>query len=105
MVEVDLERLILPALLALLLLGAFTILVTSGGGSPDPGPMRTPAAKSSAAPKRAAAPTRRFIKVQQGDTASSIASAAGITVEKLADLNPSVDPNTLRPGQTLKLAP
>ena len=32
MEEVDLERLVLPALLALMVLGAFVILATSGGG-------------------------------------------------------------------------
>ncbi|MBW3652183.1 MAG: hypothetical protein KY433_01055 [Actinobacteria bacterium] len=47
MEELDLERLVLPALLALLALGAFVIVATDGG----------------------------------------------------------IDPNTLRPGQTLKLAP
>lgn len=46
----------------------------------------------------------RFVKVQPGDTASSIATAAGIGVERLAELNPSIDPDELRPGQTLKLA-
>ncbi|HWC25124.1 MAG TPA: hypothetical protein VG474_00950 [Solirubrobacteraceae bacterium] len=59
MAEVDLERLVLPALLALLVLGAFVIL-----------------------PK-----------------------AAGITVDRLLELDPSVDPSSLRPGRTLKLAP
>lgn len=56
MEEVDLERLVLPALLALLLVGAFVILATSG------------------------------------------------SAHRLAELNPSIDLDTLRPGQTLKLA-
>ncbi|MEA2224332.1 MAG: hypothetical protein QOH83_2708, partial [Solirubrobacteraceae bacterium] len=38
MEEVDLERLVLPALLALLVLGAFLIVVTNGGGEQTANP-------------------------------------------------------------------
>jgi LysM domain len=102
MAEVDLERLVLPALLTLLVLGAFVILATSGGGEPArPGPLPATARPARESP----APQHRFVKVQPGDTATSIAETAGITVDRLAELNPSLDPSTLRPGQTLKLAP
>jgi len=107
MEELDLERLVLPALLALLILGAFLILVTNGGGEESLRPPQpataTPVVRSTPA-RPATAPTGRFVSVQAGDTESSIATAAGMSVDDLADLNPSVDLNTLRPGQTLKLA-
>lgn len=112
MEELDLERLVLPALLALLILGAFLILVTSGGSGndslrPAEPATATPASRTTPArPARpATTPTGRFAKVEPGDTASSIATAAGMSVDDLADLNPSIELNTLRPGQTLKLVP
>lgn len=119
MAEVDLERLVLPALLALLVLGAFLVLVTSGGTEESLAPLPAatttattaatttpaPATGSSATPPRpVTAPSGRFVKVQQGDTMESIATAAAISVDRLAELNPSVDPDSLRVGQTLKLA-
>lgn len=64
MAEVDPERPVLPALLALQILGAFTIV----------------------------------------DSADSTAAAAGMSAGDLADLHPSVDLDSLRAGQTLKLA-
>lgn len=102
------ERLVLPALLALLFVGAFVILATNGGGedaasSPPPSTRSTPARTTTTT--RTTTSPHRFVKVQEGDTASSIADAAGISVDRLAELNPSIDPNTLRLGQTLKLAP
>jgi LysM repeat protein len=114
MAEVDLERLVLPTLLALLVLGAFIILVTNGGGgetavAPTPVPKSDPASKKTSAKPAASATSapaaQRFVEVQAGDTASAIADRTGITVDRLRDLNPSIDASSLRPGQTLKLAP
>jgi len=48
---------------------------------------------------------RRFIKVQAGDTPTAIADRSGLSTERLLELNPSADPGSLKPGQTLKLAP
>ncbi len=106
MTEVDLERLVLPALLALLLLGAFAILVSSGGGDAEPVSPAAPAAVTSSSAEQAPTSTvrLRFVKVRKGDTPTSIARSAGISTQKLLELNPSVDPSRLRPGQTLKLA-
>lgn len=108
MEEIDPARYVLPALLALMIVGSFIILVTSGGGGEPAGAVDRPAPSSSTpakAPAVAAAPARRFTKVKQGDTATSIADAAAITTDRLIELNPSIDPDSLRVGQTLKLAP
>lgn len=116
MQDVDLERLILPVLLALLILGMFLILVTSGGGTDASlAPLQPVAAKTETSTTPAtptsttSAPlppaTGRFAKVAEGDTASAIATRAGLTVERLAELNPSADLDSLRLGQTLKLVP
>ncbi|MFP5362823.1 MAG: LysM peptidoglycan-binding domain-containing protein [Thermoleophilia bacterium] len=111
MEELDLERLVLPALLALLIVGAFVVLVTSGGGEDSlvpapPAAAETVTARTNTAPARALTSTSsgRFAKVEAGDTASSIAAAAQISVDRLRELNPSIDLDDLRRGQTLKLA-
>jgi LysM repeat protein len=105
MEEVDLERLVLPALLALLFLGAFLILVTNGGGEQQANPGVPAATSNPAGQSTSTTPKHRFVKVQPGDTPASIAQAAGITPDRLLELNPSLDPSSLQPGQTLKLAP
>ncbi|MDP2713042.1 MAG: LysM domain-containing protein [Solirubrobacteraceae bacterium] len=119
MEEIDPQRYVLPGLLALLLLGAFVILVTNGSGDEpvgavDSSPRSTPAQSSTAtttAPTTtgasSAAPpaSSRFTTVQAGDTPASIAARTGISVDRLLELNPSADPDSWRTGQTLKLAP
>lgn len=46
---------------------------------------------------------RRRYTVEPGDTPSGIAEKVGIPLEELLDLNPEVDPQTLSPGQKLRL--
>jgi LysM repeat protein len=41
--------------------------------------------------------------VEAGDSLASIAAASGTTVEELQELNPDVDPQSLRVGQTIQL--
>lgn len=41
--------------------------------------------------------------VEPGDTPSGIAEKTGVPLEELLDLNPEVDPQTLTPGQKLRL--
>ncbi len=114
MEEIDAQRFVLPGLLALLILGAFFIIVTNGGGEDPVGAVDRPArTNTSTTPSRTgttptppvAASSGRFVKVQAGDTPTSIADRSGIDVDRLLELNPSVDPDSLKPGQTLKLAP
>jgi LysM repeat protein len=127
MEEIDPGRYVLPVLLALLMLGTFLIIVTNGGGDdPEAGAVDRPARSSSRTtttattaattakttsipvipPAPGAVPAgARFVKVQPGDTPTSIADRAGISPQRLLELNPSVEPDALKPGQTLKLAP
>jgi LysM repeat protein len=116
MEEIDVQRYVLPGLLALLFLGAFFIIVTNGGGDDSSGALERPvrstrtsttkATRTSTTPAaNVAASSGRFVKVQAGDTPTSIADRSGISVERLMDLNPSIDPDSLKPGQNLKLAP
>ena len=114
MEEIDVGHYVLPALLTLLILGTFFIIVTNGGSDDDLAerparsttPTTTTAAKRSRTTPKPAAPASspRFAKVRPGDTPTSIADRSGISTERLLELNPSVDPGALKPGQTLKLA-
>jgi LysM repeat protein len=47
----------------------------------------------------------RRVRVGRGDTASAIARRANLTVVELLQLNPGVDPRTLRRGRRLKIEP
>jgi LysM repeat protein len=58
----------------------------------------TAANKTTASKKRPAT-----YVVRSGDTLSLISHRTGISLEHLQEYNPSIDPNSLRTGQTLKL--
>jgi LysM repeat protein len=45
---------------------------------------------------------RRY-RVKAGDTPSSIAEKTGVPLEEILRLNPDLDPQTLSPGQRIKL--
>ena len=96
---VDPQRYVLPGLLVLLVLGVAVIVATNGAGDE---PARSQEAPAQTAPARGAT-QRRVVRVRPGQTPTSIARDAGITVDRLLELNPSVDPATLRPGQRLKI--
>ena len=47
--------------------------------------------------------TRKTYVVRSGDTLGAIAVKVGVPVDKLLQLNPKVDPQSLRAGQKLRL--
>jgi LysM repeat protein len=49
------------------------------------------------------ASTRKTYRVRSGDTLGGIAERVDVPVDKLLQLNPDVDPQSLRTGQRLKL--
>ncbi len=76
---------------------------TSGGNKPgrtssQPTASPTKGKKSS---KQRRQP-RRYT-VRSGDTPSSIADKTGVPLEEILRLNPDLDPQTLSPGQRIKL--
>ena len=101
MQDADYQQFVLPALLALLLVGFVIILITSGNGgngaSQPKGSLRNEASGASNAGSTT-------VTVRRGDTPTAIADRAGMSVNQLLELNPNLDPRTLRPGQKLKLA-
>jgi LysM domain len=100
MEELPYARYVLPTLLVMLAFGTFLIVVTNGSEQPPIRPLESPAR---AAPK-AGGGKRATVTVRAGDSASAIATRAGITVDRLRKLNAGVELDALRPGQRLRLA-
>jgi LysM repeat protein len=48
-------------------------------------------------------PTRKTYRVRSGDTLGAIAERVDVPVDRLLELNPDVDPQSLRAGQRLRL--
>ncbi len=107
-------RLIAPA--ALIAFGiALMIVVATGGGhhkgsssQPTSAERRDLGLKASGNRKPKEAPPRPSPQqteyvVQTGDTLGSIASKTGVSVDKLQQLNPHLDPQALVSGQRIKL--
>jgi len=95
--------------LALVAVGVALFMVVSSstnksgdGSSPSQtsgnGPAATPTPKGKSERKG----PRRY-RVKTGDTPSSIAEKTGVPLEEILRLNPDLDPQTLAPGQRIKL--
>ena len=61
-----------------------------------------PAASATAEGKKQKKGPRRYT-VKPGDTPSSIAEKTGVPLDEILRLNPDLDPQTLAPGQRIKL--
>jgi LysM repeat protein len=72
----------------------------NGAETSSPAATKTSPKKSSAKKKK----KRKTYTVKPGDTPSGIAAKAGISLEELEKLNPDLDPQSLSPGQRLKLS-
>ncbi|HEX8105887.1 MAG TPA: LysM domain-containing protein [Solirubrobacteraceae bacterium] len=94
--------------LALIAVAIALVAVLSGGSASTereaaPAPAGTATSDKSAKAKKKTSGGRRTYTVKPGDTPSGIAEKTGVTVEKLLDLNPDLDPQSLVPGTRLKL--
>ena len=54
--------------------------------------------------KKKPAKKRKSYTVKSGDTPSGIAEKTGISLDTLYELNPDLDPQTLAPGQQIRLS-
>ena len=61
----------------------------------------TPAKKSEA---KKSSKKKHVYTVKQGDTASAIAEKNGVSIETMTKLNKNFDPQTLSPGQRIRLS-
>jgi LysM repeat protein len=73
----------------------------SGGAGPSPGQTQQKATPTPA--KKKATTTRKTYTVKPGDTPSAIAEQAGIPLDQLLELNPDLDPQSLNPGDKLRI--
>jgi LysM repeat protein len=99
-------RFLAPLALVAFGIALFTV-VTSSSTEPDPAdePNRATETRPAATPngeRRERKGPRRYT-VKPGDTPSSIAEKTGVPLEEILRLNPDLDPQTLAPGQRIKL--
>jgi LysM repeat protein len=100
-------RFLAPLALLAVALALFMVVTSSlndSGGSTGSNPTSgtRPAASPTADGKRERKGPRRY-RVREGDTPSSIAEKTGVPLEEILRLNPDLDPQTLAPGQRIKL--
>jgi LysM repeat protein len=87
---------------------ALFVVVNSSMDSSDPGTgtrnqsSGQPASSPTGNGKKEKKGPRRY-RVRSGDTPSSIAEKTGVPLEEILRLNPDLDPQTLSPGQRIKL--
>jgi LysM repeat protein len=100
-------RFIAPLALVAVAVALFMVVTSSpkdSGGNSTPG--QTSGNEPSASPtpegKQERKGPRRY-RVKAGDTPTSIADKTGVPLEEILRLNPDLDPQTLAPGQRIKL--
>jgi LysM repeat protein len=75
------------------------------GKSSSDTPAQTRSTPSKSGSKKSSGKTkRRVYTVKQGDTASGIAEKTGVSIETMQKLNKNFDPQTLAPGQRIRLS-
>jgi LysM repeat protein len=100
-------RFLAPLALVVVVVALFMVVNSSTKDSNTPGtsgrttsqPTATPSGKGK---KRERKGPRRYT-VKSGDTPSSIADKTGVPLEEILRLNPDIDPQTLSPGQRIRL--
>jgi LysM repeat protein len=100
-----------PASLVVFAIAALIILSTAGGDDKSSSgsdratkqEQRDLRLKKRRARQRRSHVNRSVYVVQTGDTLGGIAAKTGVSVERLQELNPNVDPQALTSGQRLKL--
>lgn len=94
-------RLIAPVALVGAVVGILAVVQASRSDKPSP----PPPAHHTTTHARPVVRRARVYVVKPGDNLTLIAQKTHVDVETLQQLNPSVDPQTLRVGQRLKLVP
>jgi LysM repeat protein len=74
------------------------------GGNSGATSTATPTATSKASKKKSAKKKRKTYTVKSGDTPSGIAEKNDISLEDLYKFNPDLDPQTMAPGQKIRLS-
>jgi LysM repeat protein len=103
-------RFLAPLALVAVVIALFMVVSSSRkdpGTSSKPGrtssqSTASPSGKGSKSSQRQRKGPRRYT-VKSGDTPSSIADKTGIPLEQILRLNPDLDPQSLSPGERIKL--
>jgi LysM repeat protein len=98
-------RFLAPLALVAVLVALFAIVSSPSTPDEEPAPNQATEAQPTATPEgeeRERRPRRTYV-VKPGDTPSAIAEDTGVPLDQLLRLNPDLDPQTLSPGQRLRL--
>src|SRR5262245_35255498 len=101
-------RFIAPLALVAVAIALFMVLNSSlneSGGNGAPGQTSGNGPSATATPdggKKERKGPRRY-RVKAGDTPTSISDKTGVPLEEILRLNPDLDPQTLSPGERIKL--
>ena len=108
-------RYLAPIALVAFALALLIVVTSTGGGGGGGGSTSTPAASGSRTTTTGSHTTTgttttrtripRIYVIKPGDSLSIIADKTGVTVERIQELNPDVDPQALVSGERLKLRP
>jgi LysM repeat protein len=100
-------RFLAPLALVAFVIALFLVVTSSqtdrgGAGAPNQSSgTNRPSASPTGTPAKSKG--RRRYTVKAGDTPSSIAEKTGVPLDDILRLNPDLDPQTLSPGQRIKL--
>jgi LysM repeat protein len=101
-------RFLAPIALAACAFALYTVVNDARSGGHDsasqaPTQSSTPGSKSSSSSKKTKR-KRKVYTVKSGDTASGIAAKTGVSLDTMKKLNKHFDPQTLAPGQRIRLS-
>jgi LysM repeat protein len=99
-------RFLAPLALVAFVIALFLVVTSSEPDTESPAGSRNSSGDtrptSSPTGKKERKGPRRY-RVKDGDTPSSIAEKTGVPLEEILRLNPDLDPQTLSPGQRIRL--
>jgi LysM repeat protein len=96
-------RVLAPLALVVCALAFFYVIFSSGSESGGGNSATQVTTSKPARTTSTTAPIKRTYTVRTGDTLGGIAAKTGVSVEKLQELNPGLDPQALVSGQKIKL--
>lgn len=96
-------RVLAPLALVVCALAFFYVIFSSGSGSGGGSSATQVTTSKPARTTSTTTPIKRTYTVRTGDTLGGIAAKTGVSVEKLQELNPGLDPQALVSGQKIKL--
>jgi LysM repeat protein len=100
-------RFLAPIALVAFAVALYTVVKDArepAGRSSSDTPAQATSAPSKQSAKKSAKKKHRFYTVKNGDTASGIAAKTGVSIAAMQKLNKHFDPQTLSPGQRIRLS-